>query len=317
MAEIQSHAPYIMPELVENPFPKQPEEMSADEVWVATQKIQTSLSAQYSLIDTGFDDQETILQDNQTEITRQFEQQNLLLERQQMIQVVDVGLLFLALVFAIVSLISICKQKKKLRAMQEKVDQLEDLNRRLVECHNRQNSNIEAIWNKVFAVNETTLEIADRIRRGIVTPPTPPSPPTPPPKPPEPKKPPLQDMLPQTLIQVAMENHERWGEQVKQALTPDYHFDISYYCRPDPTGNLYQGIVKKVADDNAPFFGVILDGCLQLFPNKAALNNLTTCAEEFFVGYDTVRDGVQTVRCALLNQDGDLWRLVQLGSINQ
>lgn len=323
MIDLQPNVPYVMPDL-QGFFPEQAEAIGAQEVWASIQKIQTSLRAQYSLIETNLTNQLKTIQANHSEVIRYLEQQNRLTGQQSLFLMIGVCLLAILLILAIIGLVMIGKQKKKMHVLQDAVNQLDKENRWLADCQNWQNSKLEAIWNKLFAVNESTIVITKLIQEHKSNAPEKPSeeseivPESTVSKPvPEYTKPTPQAALPKMLMKAAANSSEGWGKQVQQALAQDYHLNINYYSRRDPSGSLYQGVVERADDDTAPFFGVTVDGCLHLLPNNAYLSPLAVCAGEFFTGYQTVGNGISTVTCAVLDQEGDCWRLKQLGSINQ
>ncbi|MBE5793256.1 MAG: hypothetical protein E7323_01050 [Clostridiales bacterium] len=300
-----------------------PEQMIANgEVWDAFQEVQIKLAQQGSLIETEFLDQQNAIQTAHTQVMQGLELQNQQLEKQHLFNKVNVGLLGAVLLFAIIQVIITAIQNSKIRKMRETIDRLDEVNRWYASCQEQQEKAQNAIWNKLCAVGDQTVSTSraiHEVKLMLQERPNPISEKTddPPPTIPQPPKPPLHTALSQMLIQVAASQSEGWGAKVEAYLANEYHLNIGYYRRRDPSGNLYRGVVELVDDDKAPFFGVATDGRLLLLPNKAYLNALAICAGEFFNGYETASGGISSMNCAVLNKDGDFWRLVSPGSINQ
>lgn len=319
MAEFESYEPHIVPKQANVIFPEQLKEMIVGEVQTAAQEIQTKLSEQNTLTDSRFEGLQSALQKEHMETVQQLELQNALLHRQQTIHMIESGLLFLVLVFAIIRLILICKQKKKLCELQVelcklqgKVDQLDNINGLLTKCQNQQQVNgtkIEEIRSRLFDDNDSSTATIAKPLPQVETAPAA----TPPYRPVS-----LQDKLQYTLIQVSRNSSDHFGEQVKEKLSKDPTLQIAYYRRYDPNGRGYRGYVEETADDKATFFGVKeSDTTLLLLPNKANLTEFGTCAREFFNGFTTDVKAASSIECAVLKREGELWKLIRFGSLKQ
>ena len=286
-----------------------PEHMIANgEVWDAFKEIQAKLAQQESLIEEKFLEQQNAIQTAHTQMMQGLELQNQQMENQHLFNKVSAGLFCAVLLVAIIQMIITIVQNNKIRKMQKKIDQMEEENSQYASCQKEQEKKLEGIWNTIYTVGEQIRTIQGGMSRQqmVISVPA---------AIPKPVKQPLKTALSQQMVRIAAEQREGWGARVEQYLMNEYSLRIGYYQRHDPNGRVCEGVAEQVNDEHAPFFGVVTDGHLFLLPNKAYLP-LLSCAGEFFKNYQNTGNGFSSISCAILNQEGNFWRIAELGSIN-
>lgn len=318
MENMSPYSPDTMHHLKEF-FPAQIEVIEADEVKIASEKMQNALTAEHTEIKTGIANQQKTIQTNHTEIKQLFEDQYSLIGHQQKLQTVNLGLVSLVLVLAVVNIILLCINGKKIRKLQkeqkedfsilqkqvdERCAQLEEANNiRQLDFRNHR----DALMQKLNIFEGRMGDFANKVLGQ-----KPPAPPAP-----VPALEPIQTALPRMLIEVAQRIPTGFGPEVQNLMrNRNYRVDVGYYMRPDSQGRGYEGQVKQVDDPNASFFGVVENGTLYLMPNQGNLRPMVHCAGEFFENYHTATDGINSAVCALLKQGGNTWQIAQRGRIN-